>query len=318
MSRAESSGNAQRRIAPRTLLNPDERKALRRCERIVIRGAATFVRVGLALAEIRDRQLYRGTHGSFQAYCLDRFGFARAHGYRLIEAADTVIELTKVSPIGDTLNESQARELARVPKEMRPGVLSLATELAVGNSLTARTIQEAAIQLGAVNGGGTLMPGGGNDDVHTPPWLAKAIVQHFMPCGKMLEPCRGDGAFVRAMPGCDWFDITQERDFLEARGHWDWIVTNPPFSQFRVFLKKSMELADNIVFVSLVNAWWVRSRQADIREANFALVELCTLPIPKSWPQFGLTLAAGWLRRGWQGGIANTILEIEAPKRAPT
>ena len=33
----------------------------------------------------------------------------------------------------------------------------------------------------------------------TPYHTAKWIVEHFEPQGKMLEPCRGDGAFYKAM-----------------------------------------------------------------------------------------------------------------------
>ena len=45
-----------------------------------------------------------------------------------------------------------------------------------------------------------------------------------------------------------------------------------------------------------------------MRQARFALVELCALPIPRDWPQFGTEFPAGWARRGWQGGIAHTRL----------
>ena len=51
-------------------------------------------------------------------------------------------------------------------------------------------------------------------------------------------------------------------------------------------------------------SWFVRARQEDMRQAGFALVELCALPIPPDWPQFGIELTAGWARRGWQGAIA--------------
>lgn len=97
-------------------LSAAERKALKRFENTIAEGAAAFLRVGLALREIRDRRLYRETHSSFESYCLKRFNFKRAYGYRLIEEATAVAEL-QVYPIGDTplpQNEGQARELTAV------------------------------------------------------------------------------------------------------------------------------------------------------------------------------------------------------------
>jgi len=293
-------------------LNPEERKALKRCERIIVKGAAEFVRVGLALREIRDRRLYRETHSTFEDYCLARFDFRRAHGYRLIEEATAVAEL-QMSPIGDKIalpeNEGQARELAAVLTEMRVEVMRLAAIKAGGKRLTAKLIREAAIELGACkSANGKLIPDGGDDEIHTPDWLARAIVKHFMPSGRILEPCCGSGAFVRAIPGCDSLDSSKGEDFLKVQGRrWDWIVTNPPYSEFRGFLQKAMALSDNIVFLALVNAWFVRARQTDIRKAGFGMVELFEVPVPDApWPKFGMTLAAAWLRRGWEGGIAYT------------
>ena len=66
----------------------------------------------------------------------------------------------------------------------------------------------------------SLVPKGGNDRIYTPDRLAMDIVRHFMPSGKILEPCAGDGAFLRALPlDADWYEIDLGRDFLEARGH---------------------------------------------------------------------------------------------------
>jgi len=59
-------------------------------------------------------------------------------------------------------------------------------------------------------------------------------------------------------------------------------------------------------------SWFVLARQEDMRQARFAPVELCALPIPAVWPQFGIELTAGWARRGWQGSIAHTRL-LEEP-----
>jgi hypothetical protein len=113
---------------------------------------------------------------------------------------------------------------------MRADVLILSAELAAGEDLIGKLIREAAIPLGAISGDGSSMPNGGDDGIQTPDWLAKGIVRHFLPAGRRLEPCHGNGAFCRAMPCCDRYDIAEGKDFMTAAGHWDWIVTNPPRS----------------------------------------------------------------------------------------
>ncbi|MGA2659995.1 MAG: hypothetical protein ABSH34_21035 [Verrucomicrobiota bacterium] len=70
-----------------------------------------------------------------------------------------------------------------------------------------------------------------------------------------------------------------------------------------------------MVFIGLAPAWFVRARQEDMRQARFALVELCALPISPNWPQLGIELTAGWARRGWQGAIAHTRLLEASPGR---
>ena len=89
-----------------------------------------------------------------------------------------------------------------------------------------------------------------------------------------------------------------------------------PFSRFRAFLQKAMQVADNVVFIGLAPAWFGRTHREDMRQARFALVELCALPIPPGWPQFGIELTAGWARRGWQGGMARTQLHEESASSA--
>jgi len=111
-------------------LDADERRSLKRCERVIARGAKAFIAVGLALSEIKERRLYREEFPTFEAYCQARLNCSRSLGYRLITHAAMVIEMG-VSPIGDKLGtESQARELAWVPREVREEVLRLADELA--------------------------------------------------------------------------------------------------------------------------------------------------------------------------------------------
>ena len=157
--------------------------------------------------------------------------------------------------------------------------------------------------------GRALTPHGGNDVVYTPDDLALAIVNHFKPSGLILEPCAGGGAFVRAMPGCDSFELQDGTDFLYQNGKWDWVITNPPWSKLRAFLNKSMEVSDNVVFLCLVNAFFMKARRNDIKEAGFGIKEILYVPTPpKPWPQTGFCLAAVHVAKGHTGPIHETWL----------
>jgi hypothetical protein len=58
------------------------------------------------------------------------------------------------------------------------------------------------------------------------------------------------------------------------------------------------------VFLCLINAWFMRARQRDMQEMGFGLVEILHVPVPPPpWPQAGFSLGAGWIRRGWTGGV---------------
>jgi hypothetical protein len=72
---------------PHQLTRRDQTR-LAQLEAVVERGLAVFIEVGLALQEIRDAQLYRQTHASFEVYCRERWGFSRQRGYQLISAAE--------------------------------------------------------------------------------------------------------------------------------------------------------------------------------------------------------------------------------------
>ncbi len=152
-----------------------------------------------------------------------------------------------------------------------------------------------------------LIPCGGDDRVYTPPALAERIVNHFKPTGKALDPCRGKGAFQNLIPNCDWCEIDEGIDFLGEQGHWDWIVTNPPWSQFRSFLVKSMQVADNVVFLVTLNHFFTKARLRDMRSHGFGFVEALLVDTPPSpWPQSGFQLAAVHIQKGFEGTMSIT------------
>jgi len=87
------------------------------------------------------------------------------------------------------------------------------------------------------------------DIVLTPDWVASDVVAHFRPAGRVLDPCKGEGAFLRHMPGAEWCEIREGRDFFCWTEPVDWIVSNPPYSCFRAWLRHSYAVAENIVYL---------------------------------------------------------------------
>ncbi len=92
-----------------------------------------------------------------------------------------------------------------------------------------------------------------DDIILTPLDVARDVVKHFKPTGRILDPCKGSGAFSDLMPGCEWCEIREGRDFYNWREQVDWIVSNPPYSVFADFLRHSMTVAANIVYLIPVN-----------------------------------------------------------------
>ena len=97
------------------------------------------------------------------------------------------------------------------------------------------------------------------DCVQTPLDLAIDIVNHFKPQGAILEPCKGNGNFLQFLPGADWCEINEGRDFFQWSKRVDWIITNPPWSKIRDFLNHSMCVAQHIVFLMTVNHVWTKA-----------------------------------------------------------
>lgn len=103
-------------------LDTAETELLGLCERAVDAWLDDAVLFAKALANLRDRRLYRATHATFEAYVADRFGRGRQWAYREIERYE-VAQALALSPRGDKdeprelLPSKHARELASTIKK---------------------------------------------------------------------------------------------------------------------------------------------------------------------------------------------------------
>lgn len=128
-------------------LTDTERARLLELESVVGASLAHFIRAGLALAEIRDRELYRATHGTFEAYVKDRWDIAGSTAYQYIGGAQVVrrIEMSAIAdkPTVLPVNEGQVRPLCRVPADEQAAVWLAALYRAPDGRVTGRIVADA-------------------------------------------------------------------------------------------------------------------------------------------------------------------------------
>ena len=144
------------------------------------------------------------------------------------------------------------------------------------------------------------------DIVYTPRELALNIIDHYHPTGKVLDPCKGDGAFSDQIADCLWCEIELGSDFMDWTDPVDWIISNPPWSKMREFLAHGMEIANNIVYLTSINHYTTKRRIRDMYAAGFGIKEFYLVDTPKCFPQSGFQLAAVHTQRGHKGSIVMT------------
>jgi hypothetical protein len=151
-----------------------------------------------------------------------------------------------------------------------------------------------------------------NDCVFTPDEIAKKIISLFPISGKILEPCKGKGAFLKYLPdNTEWCEIKEGRDFFEYKEKVDWIITNPPYSTFNEFLDHSFELSDNVVFLApiakVLKSWGTIMKIKEyggIKKIWFVPANRCGFP-------FGFPCGAFHFKRGYKGCVDFEYAEVK-------
>lgn len=116
---------------------------LARLEQVIQRGLETFIEVGNALSQIRDRRLYAQSHQSFEEYCKERWGLKQSRAYQLMDAAQTIENLSQSSTIVELpKNEAQCRPLTKLPPEQQAEAWQEAVQSAPNGKVTAAHVQQ--------------------------------------------------------------------------------------------------------------------------------------------------------------------------------
>ena len=106
--------------------------------------------VGQALTQIRDAELYKAEHKTFEAYCSERWGFKRSYAYDLMKSA-AVAENVRHAGQGlpAPANPRQASELAKLPPKEQPQAWAEAVKTAPDGVVTAKHVAAVVADAGA-------------------------------------------------------------------------------------------------------------------------------------------------------------------------
>ena len=153
------------------------------------------------------------------------------------------------------------------------------------------------------------------DNVYTPDWLARDMVEYFKPTGICLDPCRGDGAFFRYLPaGSQWCEIENGRDFYAWTNQVDWVIGNPPYSHLLAWIRYSFMIANNVAYLIPYHRVTTSSEFMDTVDEWGGLVHVRRYGTgyDAGFP-FGHALVAVHYQKGFQGDTSKSRY-IHIPK----
>jgi hypothetical protein len=188
-------------------LTEEEQRDRLHLERKVERA---FFEAGKALAELRDRRLYRSSHRTFEDYCRDRFGHSRQKSNYLIAAADVYENLTTICcqnlpPEDLTTNgsqilptsEGQVRPMTKLEPQEQWEVWQTAVEFAGGKVPTGRIVKDVVQRI-----------------------MERTKVPNTYQLGEVCQILVKDNSELRGLGGC-WGIVSAVNNFSCTVRMWD-------------------------------------------------------------------------------------------------
>jgi len=155
------------------------------------------------------------------------------------------------------------------------------------------------------------------DIYYTPNSLARDLIAHtpIKDGQSVLDPAKGLGAFYDNLPtdNKDWAEISEGSDFYAITEKYHWLVTNPPFSNFKKWLIKSCTLA-TVGFAYIIPTHGLtENRIKACAELGFNITDMIFFKNPKEW---GLGFQMVWVV--WQKTEAANIRILGHPTGCQT
>jgi len=126
------------------LLSTAEKQRKEELVRVVKDGLKKFIEVGMALAEIRDKKLYRNTHETFERFVNDTFSMGIRYAQMLMKGTKTVENLQTRTIVRLPEREAQLRPLSELDDtpDIQAKLWEKAVEKAGGESPSAATVRD--------------------------------------------------------------------------------------------------------------------------------------------------------------------------------
>jgi hypothetical protein len=178
-------------------LTEDEQRDRLHLERKVERA---FFEAGKALAQLRDRRLYRSTHKTFEEYCRDRFGHSRRQSYLLMDAAavfDNLVEKCDQFDHKLPTAEGQVRPMTKLEPQQQVEAWQTAVEEARGKVPTGRIVKDAVQRI-----------------------IERTKVPNTYQIGEVCQILAKDNPDLRGKGGC-WAIVTAVHDFSCTVRTWE-------------------------------------------------------------------------------------------------
>lgn len=154
------------------------------------------------------------------------------------------------------------------------------------------------------------------DVVYTPDWVARDMVEFFKPSGRILEPCKGDGVFLKYLPPhTEWCEIQEGRDFFKWVEPVDWVFGNPVYKNFSDWLDHSFSIAENVVFLVPLQYVWVSTKRLKTIKKYGGIVRSHAYPESafKDW-SINFMTGAIHFQRNYRGPMYTTIYGQPDPR----
>lgn len=141
------------------------------------------------------------------------------------------------------------------------------------------------------------------DIVQTCEEVALEIIHRYPLSGKVLDPCRGESrVFWKNIPGADWCEILEGRDFFDYNEPVDWVIGNPPYSIFNKWFEHSAEIAKNIAYLIPIAKLFGSQHRMSMVQSFGGIVEIYA-----PWTgrqvgfEFGWPVGSVYVKKGYRG-----------------